>query len=397
MKIAVIVHRLGPYHVARLNALAERCDVAVLELTAMDKTYAWDKVTEGCRFERRTLFDSLDTDAQLRRRLPAELERVLDSVRPDAVAAPGWGFAGALAALEWCLRRRVPAVLMTESQSTDHPRSGYKERLKALVVGRYSSALVGGQTSADYAAALGMPRERIFSGYDVVDNQHFEQGAEAARSDQGLRQALGLPARYWLASNRFVPPKNLPMLLKAYARYRAQAGDGAYGLVLLGDGPLKGELLALRQSLGLEASVLMPGFAQYQALPGYYGLASAFVHVSTVEPWGLVINEAMAAGLPLCCSRACGCAPDLLREGENGFGFDPRDEEDLLRAMLALGRLDAAGLEAMGRAGQAHIRAWAPARFGDGMAQAAQAALSLPRPGWPRLSGLFLKALALAL
>ncbi|HTB34245.1 MAG TPA: glycosyltransferase, partial [bacterium] len=283
------------------------------------------------------------------------------------------------------------------SQSTDHPRSWHKERLKSLVVGRYSTAFVGGKSSADYAMALGMPADRIFSGYDVVDNLHFEQGAQRARADQGLRQAMALPARYWLASNRFVPPKNLPMLLRAYGRYRAQAGDGAYELVLLGDGPLKAELLALRAGLGLEASVRMPGFAQYQELPAYYGLASAFVHVSTVEPWGLVINEAMAAGLPLLCSRACGCAPDLLLEGADGFGFDPFNEDDLVRAMLALGQLDPAGLAAMGAAGRAHIQAWGPDRFGASLAQAAQAALALPRPGWPRLSGLFLNALARAL
>ncbi|HXB97759.1 MAG TPA: glycosyltransferase [bacterium] len=397
MRIAVIVHRLGPYHVARLNALAQRCEVTVLELTGMDKTYAWDKVSEGCHFERVTLFDSLDTDAELRRRLPLELKRSLGRARPEAVAAPGWGFAGALAALDWCLQNRVPAILMTESQATDHPRSGYKERLKALVVGRYSAALVGGQTSADYATALGMPRERIFAGYDVVDNRHFTEGAARARADQGLRQAMGLPPRYWLASNRFVPPKNLPMLLKAYARYRGQAGEGAPALVLLGDGPLKPELLALRRSLGLESQVLMPGFAQYQSLPAYYGLASAFVHVSTVEPWGLVINEAMAAGLPVLCSNACGCFPDLLLEGRTGLGFDPRDEDALVGALAELGGMDTAALESMGRAGQAHIAGWSPDRFGESMAGAAQAALAQPRPGWPRLSGLFLRALARAL
>ena len=75
--------------------------------------------------------------------------------------------------------------------------------------------------------------------------------------------------------------------------------------------------------------VLLPGFKQYPELPLYYGLAGAFVLPSLTEPWGLVVNEAMAAGLPVVVSDRCGCASDLVRPGENGFAFDPCDIEQL--------------------------------------------------------------------
>ncbi len=85
-----------------------------------------------------------------------------------------------------------------------------------------------------------------------------------------------------------------------------------WDLVLLGDGPLKPTLLKLISSLGLESCVHLPGFKQYDELPVYLGLAETFIHASTTEQWGLVVNEAMASGLPVLVSNRCGCA--------HGFG-----------------------------------------------------------------------------
>src|SRR5207244_4064698 len=102
--------------------------------------------------------------------------------------------------------------------------------------------------------------------------------------------------------------KNLPRLLEAFAGYRRLAGDAAWELVLLGDGPLRPELVALLKDLELDGHVLLPGFKQYDELPAYYGLAGAFIHASTTEQWGLVVNEAMASGLPVLVSDRCGCA-----------------------------------------------------------------------------------------
>src|SRR5207249_1610964 len=98
--------------------------------------------------------------------------------------------------------------------------------------------------------------------------------------------------------------------------------------VLLGDGPERAALEAKRSELGLDNAILMPGFKQYDQLPTYYGLADSFIHISSNEPWGLVVNEAMAAGLPVIVSKACGCAFNLVEDGGNGYlvTHDNRDE-----------------------------------------------------------------------
>ena len=117
---------------------------------------------------------------------------------------------------------------------------------------------------------MDFPRERIWTGYDVVDNQAFADGAAAARSQaDSLRRRLGLPERYFLFVGRFAPEKNLPRLLEAYARYRTAAGHQAWGLVLVGGGPLETELRVRAQEL---RDVVFAGFQQGDAVSAYYGL-----------------------------------------------------------------------------------------------------------------------------
>jgi glycosyltransferase involved in cell wall biosynthesis len=177
-----------------------------------------------------------------------------------------------------------------------------------------------------------------------------------------------------------VAKKNLLRLLDAYARYRQRAGADAWGLVILGDGELRVEIEGRIAWADLAGAVILPGFRQYDELPAFYGLAGAFVHASTTEQWGLVVNEAMAAGLPVIVSDRCGCAPDLVRDGVNGFTFDPSDVEGLTGLMYWVAAMTDEYRQAMGRAGQAIIAEWGPERFAEGLMQAVDAALSRPPP-----------------
>ncbi len=377
--VAVLFHRLGPYHHARLRALGKACELTALELSAVDDTYAWAPVDGVADFRRVTLFRERDADREHARDVRERVHAALDEARPDIVAVPGWSARGALAALLWCCRTGTPAVLLSESTARDARRAWWKELVKRRVVRLCQAAVVGGTLHRDYVVRLGMPPERVFLGYDVVDNDHFRLGAAAARSRAAeLRDRLALPEHYFLASSRFIPKKNLPGLLRAYAAYRKLAGRRAWGLVVLGDGGLRPELLRLREDLGLFDHVQMPGFKQYGELPAYYGLAGAFIHASTVEQWGLVVNEAMAARLPVLVSNRCGCAPDLVEEGVNGFTFDPTDEEQLTRLLERLSG-GACDLASLGDASGRKIGRWMPYHFAKGVACACDASVRSAR------------------
>ena len=351
--------------------------LVAIEVFAKDRTYAWDVVRGAEEFRRVTLFEAEDENtggAAVAFALHAALERE----RPGAVALPGWSVPEAVASLAWAQGNSVPAILMADSQPQDR-RIPFVEGVRRRVVSMCSAALVAGSTHVEYTAGLGAARERIFTGYDVVDNEYFQAGAERARQDTTWRARLGLPARFFLASCRFIWEKNLLRLLQAYARYRASSGD-PWGLVLLGDGPLRAEVEGAIRRLGLEKSVLAPGFMQYGVLPAYYGLAGAVIQASVNDTWGLTVNEAMAAGLPVLVSKRCGCVRDLVEEGRNGFTFDPYKVEELSGLMLRLASLPETERGAMGGAGQEIISRWTPERFAENLEKAVEAAMAAPRP-----------------
>jgi glycosyltransferase involved in cell wall biosynthesis len=261
--------------------------------------------------------------------------------------------------------------------------------IKRRVVGLYSAALVGGQRHVEYLVELGMPRDRIFTGYDVVDNAYFARRAVEIRNSKfEIRRKYGLPENYFVASARFIEKKNLPGLIRAYEEYRQTSEVGRqrsevgkesapWDLVILGDGPLKADLCRLISDLRLHAHVHLPGFKQYDELPVYYALAKAFVHASTTEQWGLVVNEAVASGLPVIVSERCGCVPELVRG--NGFTFDPIDERELPSRLLQIASLSDDERRSLGDASYRIAENFAPEHFGEGLEQAAKLALTHPR------------------
>jgi glycosyltransferase involved in cell wall biosynthesis len=147
--------------------------------------------------------------------------------------------------------------------------------------------------------------------------------------------------------------------------------------VLLGDGPLRETLNTQLWNLDLHQHVHLPGFKPYQELPAYYGLAKAFVHVSTSEQWGLVVNEAVASGLPLIVSNRCGCVPELMNA--NGFTFDPFDEKELAGQLLKMASLSDDERNALSDVSYTISTNFGPERFGEGLEQAARVALNQPR------------------
>jgi glycosyltransferase involved in cell wall biosynthesis len=377
--VAVVFQRFGPYHLARLRAAARHLSVVGVELSATDRTYAWD--TEDCDdFPRRVV--SPDIDAEPVWRLFAKVSQTLSREHPDAVAIAGWSHPGARAALLWCALQGVPAILMCESAEADAARRSWRESIKRRIVSLFASALVGGSPHRRYLLALGMSPDAVIDGYDVVDNDHFAAGAAAARADaDAMRRRYALPRRYLFTSSRMIAKKNLFAVLDAYRDYRTVTGVAAWDLVILGDGRLMPSIRDVVLRAGLNEHVHLPGFRQYAELPAYYGLAGAFVLASTTEQWGLVVNEAMAAGLPVLVSRRCGCSGELVREGVNGFTFDPAAPAQLSRCMQQVTE-DPALARAMGAAAQRTISDWGPSRFGAHLHEAvAHAMVSRRRPG----------------
>jgi glycosyltransferase involved in cell wall biosynthesis len=117
--------------------------------------------------------------------------------------------------------------------------------------------------------------------------------------------------------------------------------------------------------------LIFAGMKKHDETPAYYGLASCLVIPSLSEAWGLVVNEAEAAGLPILASNKCGCVPELVHRGINGYSFDPKDQQELIRLMhlMSGGSLD---LAAMSQSSRQIIQYYTPERWADALTDCVQ-------------------------
>jgi glycosyltransferase involved in cell wall biosynthesis len=264
--------------------------------------------------------------------------RALRQSNPDVVVVSGWSTFASQAAIAWCRAHRIPYVLHVESHDLD-PRSRWRRAVKGAVAPRVvraaASVLVVGTAARESVITRGARPERVRVFANTVDVPVWLERADrlaAERTEGRALQGLTDDDVVVQCVARLVPEKGLDTLVRAVG----EAGDERFHLVLVGDGPEREGLIELAGKL--DVRLLVHGDMPEEALAEQYVEADVFALLSRHEPWGVVVNEAAASGLPLVLSDCVGAARDLLRDGENGFVV-PAD--DVGAAAAALRRLAA--------------------------------------------------------
>lgn len=372
MSIAIVFSQFGPYHHARVLGLqGAGIEILPVQIAEASRTYAWTRnaatvdgiisLTPGA--EEDAGFVSVFTAAcKLWRR-----ERVRVAFLPSYFPATS------LALLFSAKLVGVKCIMMNESHAGTEQATGLKRRVKKLLVSLFDGAILGGTPQLRHFESLGMCPRRMVTGYDAIDNDYFsEQSRNVRESADECRERLFLPQRYLLSLGRMVEKKNLKTLVEAYALVRKERRETDLKLVFVGSGECQGELVRRCDELGLlhtdkpgkdvHADVFFYGFRQIDENPVFYALAEAFVLPSLHEEWGLVVNEAMACGLPILVSKEVGSAEDLVVDGLNGFHFSPASAVQLADKVMKL-HDDPVLRERMGKASAARIDDWGCENF----------------------------------
>ena len=368
MGVLLALHRVGPYHQARLRCAGRSITLDVLETRPRSLEYPWEpldphgyglhRLDQGLDPERDPPVASLDR----------QLADLLDGCKPSVIVSVGWADRSYQRLLLQAHRRRIPVVIVSDSRHRDEPRSAIKEGIKRQLLRGYSAALVAGTESRAYLVGLGFPPAAIFQPWDVVDSSFF---ADPPPQDPSPHP------HHFLCVSRLVAKKNHPGLLDAYAAYQRQGGR--WGLVLVGSGPLQQAVEARIAALPDPARVQLLPFCQAEELRCLYGRATAFVLASTTDQWGLVVNEAMASGLPCLVSSACGCAADLIEHEITGWCFDPSSPGALTELMHRVERQPPRARAAMVSAAGDRLQAFSLEAFAAGLQQAVRQAIAQPR------------------
>jgi 1,2-diacylglycerol 3-alpha-glucosyltransferase len=354
-RVAVIWTNFGPYHIARIEALRAFFDVRAIELASDERLYRWWRAEPDASSY--TLTQGAWED-QGRFAVAGKLWRLMDDLRPTVILSPGYATLPALCAAAWGRIHGAKTIVMSESNYGDHPRGILPELFKrSLVTLLFHGGVVGGMRAASYLRRLGIPEDKIAGSYDVVDNDYFVSEAERCRAE-----ASGRPP-YFLFVGRLAAEKNIPTLLQAHARYLASGGE--WELVVVGDGPLRQQLQKQAKAEVQSGKVIFAGHKVIRELPDFYAFAGCLVLPSIREPWGLVVNEAMASGLPVIVSSRCGCSDDLVEDGLNGFIVDPHSASGLAAALERVSKLPRAEWRLMAARSQAIVRRYSPERWAD--------------------------------
>jgi glycosyltransferase involved in cell wall biosynthesis len=379
MHIAIIWQRFLPYHIARINHLWKKLSqlgyrLSVIEVASQDASYGFpESRLDKNGFEKICCFPGMSYHQLGAEQIHDKVLSILRSLQPEIVFAPATAFPEGMAAYAYRLHSGNKAIMMDNAWEYTDGRRFATKSVKKMIHRNIDSAFIPGSSHLSYFMEMGFPKERVIFGIQAIDNDYFREKAERARMDEFTKRKLhSLPCNYFLYVGRFLLRKGLETLMKAYSNYRRHIGATPWSLVLVGDGEYLNHIRNLAGNLP-ETYFAGPKFGV--DLCQYYGLAKILIVPSISDPWGLVVNEGMAAGLPVIVSRGCGSAKTLVQEGENGWTFEPGDDETLTKLMIRASSLSSDALKEMGRRSQSIISEWSLDRFVDGVLKA----IEIPR------------------
>jgi glycosyltransferase involved in cell wall biosynthesis len=350
---------------------------------------AWDTpLLEGYRSEfLRPLRDTgeISPTTPISRGIFRRLQNTDGSPAFDALWVHGYASVNSLQAIVAANALGIPVLLRAESWLADRVRSPWKLALKKAffrLLGKGIAAVLPiGTVNAQYwTHYFGTSVPQFLMPY-AVNNKYFADLAAAATPREAeLRAELDLsPERpVILFASKLQQRKHADHLLEAYSRFiEGKTPQQRPYLVIVGDGEQRADLQARAQQPGFE-DVRFAGFRNQSELPRFFQLADVFVLPSRHEPWGLIVNEAMASGCPVIVSTDVGCHADLITDGVEGYVFPVGDIAALAHALQQVFSSPETPAR-MGEAAKRRISAWTYEEDVQGLRRALRATTGIAK------------------
>lgn len=364
----------SPYMVERFNALAERgaFDFEAWFNDRIEPDRSWNVDETSWRFRYRYLPVSRIAGRMVRWPLPSFTRRrpdVLVSLYAEPVFLTGWLIAKL---------RGIKTGFWVEV-TFDHwiKRNPIKETIKKWLFPRVDVIVTVGNDGKKFARKYGAKSERIQFAPHVIDVPHYQTKSEISAAERiQLQDELGLGGIVFMYVGRLWSGKGLRNLLDAFETAQQQS-DTELSLLLVGDGPEESTLKQLCAERGIR-NVVFAGFKQKPELPRYYALADVFVFPTLGDPYGLVVDEAMACSLPVISTSAAGEIRDRIEDGVNGYIVPPGDSTVLADRLLLLAR-DPELRRRMGRDSAEKIQGHTPEKWAEDFEHIVQPLLVMAR------------------
>jgi glycosyltransferase involved in cell wall biosynthesis len=332
MKVLILHNDLRVYWKGRIQFLRDflaqhNITLYAIELFGKGSPYAFDPLdSDNCLFPDKKYTDLTKTE------ITNTLFEKLDEINPDVIIGGSIVFYSGALGLRWCKQHGKKFIMFDDGKPSDIKRNPLVQYIKNAITAQSDALWL---PSKDYDAEYdGVFKEPwFFHGYNTIDNKLFKVADERTFDHNSL-----------ICVARFVDIKNFENLLRAWQIIEQQ--NDTYKLSLIGSGPLHDKLVNLTRELNL-MRVEFLGIIPNQEIPAYLFNADGFILASFAESWGLVVNEAMAAGLPVLLSKKINASVPLLKEGDNGYSFDPHNVSEIASQTLKFINLTQSAKKAM--------------------------------------------------
>lgn len=251
------------------------------------------------------------------------LSKELKKEKPDVIIVSGFSSATVKVFL-YSIINRTPYIIWNGSIAKKGRKDSFIRKLQRSFLTRFASAFIAYGTKAkSYLISIGASEEKVFIATNTVDTSFFESETEKHRRTQ-----VNDGIHHFVYLGYLVPRKNVGQLIEIAKMLKAQRVD--FCIDIIGDGESKNSLESMVKEYQLTDQVKFHGFKQKDELPPYFAKTKALLFQTDFDIWGLVLNEAMAAGVPCLSSVNAGASEDLIVNGENGYIVDYQNKAEIV-------------------------------------------------------------------
>lgn len=333
MKVLILHNDLRVYWKGRIKYLrqflgARDISLYAIELFGKGSPYSFDPYdSDNCLFPNNSYTELSKAE------IKNKLFKKLDEINPDIIIGGSIVFFSGALGLRWCKAHKKTFVMFDDGKPSDIKRNFIVQYIKDAITSQVDALwLPSKEYDAEYTGVFNVPVP-IFYGYNTIDNSLFKFDKKKELNHKTI-----------ICVARLVDIKNIDNLLKAWKIVEEKNKE--YKLQIIGSGPAQDRLITLKGQLGLNR-VSFVGLVANSDIPAYLFNSDALILPSFAESWGLVVNEAMAAGLPVLLSTKVNAATSLLQDGENGYIFDAHKVDEIGGKILKFINLDAVSKQAM--------------------------------------------------
>lgn len=321
-RILCAVYNISGYTMAGVAELLKRgCEVAIIERPCKYSEIAHETFPVIKWIDRRGVKNEADVFS------------VLNGWTPNIILSFGWSDKLICRVIRYFHKRGVTTIV-----GVDNPWKGTLKQICHCMISRFYLTRLfdygwgSGTPQVKYLRLLGFSKERVYSGFYAADTEKF------ARLYSSDRQFY---PHHFIYVGRYVADKNMRRMERAFLSALADMPDSDWSLICIGGGKLWDERT-------IHPRIEHLGYKPPSELQNYIKDSGCFVLPSVIEHWGVVVHEFALMGLPMICSRNVMATTAFIREGENGFLFNPYDEDDIANAFCKIMKLDDDNLRIMG-------------------------------------------------